>query len=540
MFVMEAITMKTATSAPPRALIADDQADVLEALYLLLKGEGYQTEAVTSPSAVIEALKTESFDLLLMDLNYARDTTSGQEGLDLLSHVRELDSTLPIVVMTAWGSVELTVEAMRHGVRDFILKPWDNARLLSVLRTQIEFGHNLRKKERLKSERKVLVNRIMEAPDLDSMLRTVAEHLVQALLCRNAVIFTKALCAPAYCLTAQFGITDDYATGLRLENDSQLLAFLDAPVDVRRADLPARERRSLEKIDSRFVIPVKFKGAMTGFISLGGKLSGEDYDGEETIFLEAIADHIGSILANLRLRGQEFEEARAIQERLLPKEIPQLRGFEISCAWRPARAVSGDYFDVLKLSDSRLALCIADVSGKGMAAALLMSNLQAAVKSFASGTIPPSELCDRVNRVISSNTADDRYITFFYCVIDSETKRLVYTNAGHNHPILIRRDGAEARLDKGGPVLGPFQQSSYEQGEIDLESGDSLVLFTDGITEAWGPDEIEFGEQQLIDLVRGNRELAAERLQEVVIRAVTRFSGGEFHDDATLIALSVY
>src|SRR5262245_49245878 len=106
----------------PRTLIADDQPDVLEALGLLLKGEGFQTEAVTSPAAVLDAIKSNNFDLLLMDLNYARDTTSGQEGLDLLTHVQEIDSSLPIVVMTAWGSVELAVEAMRRGVRDFVLK----------------------------------------------------------------------------------------------------------------------------------------------------------------------------------------------------------------------------------------------------------------------------------------------------------------------------------------------------------------------------------------------------------------------------------
>lgn len=531
--------MKTATSAPVRALIADDQADVLEALYLLLKSEGYQTEAVTSPSAVLEALKAGSFDLLLMDLNYARDTTSGREGIDLLSDVRALDSTLPIVVMTAWGSIELTVEAMRHGVRDFILKPWDNARLLSVLRAQIEFGHNLRKKERLKTERKILEKRIMEAADIDAMLRKVAEHLVQALLSCNAAIFTRAMCAPSFCLTAQFPIPDDNTTALRFEPESAILTLMDSPVDVRRTDLPEEERLKLRKIDSALLAPVKFKGAMAGFISLGSKLSGEEYDGEEIIFLEAIADQIGSILANLRLRGQEFEEARAIQQRLLPKEIPQLRGFEISCAWRPARRVSGDYFDVLKFSDSQIALCIADVSGKGMAAALLMSNVQAAVKAFASVSTSPSDLCDRVNRVVSSNMAEDRFITLFYCVIDSQSKRLIYSNAGHNPPLLVRRDGSQLRLETGGAVLGPFRHWSYEQGEIELGAGDRLLLYTDGITEAEGPDEKEFGEQQLIDLLTSNREMAAPALQELVLKAVTRFSGEELRDDATLIALSV-
>src|SRR5262245_11704021 len=144
--------MQAVHSIAPRTLIADDQPDVLEALRLLLKSEGYQTEAVTTPYDVIEALKAHDFDLLLMDLNYARDTTSGQEGLDLLTRVQAVDSTLPIVVMTAWGSVELAVEAMRRGVRDFVLKPWENNRWLSILRTQIEEGHTMRANQQLKKE----------------------------------------------------------------------------------------------------------------------------------------------------------------------------------------------------------------------------------------------------------------------------------------------------------------------------------------------------------------------------------------------------
>ena len=132
--------MKTTEPTTPRVLVADDQPDVLEALRLLLKGEGYKTEAVSSPSDVLAAIKAREFDLLLIDLNYTRDTTSGQEGLDLLSRIQALDSGLPVVVMTAWGSVEVAVEAMRRGARDFVQKPWENARLLSILRTQIELS----------------------------------------------------------------------------------------------------------------------------------------------------------------------------------------------------------------------------------------------------------------------------------------------------------------------------------------------------------------------------------------------------------------
>lgn len=140
----------------PRVLIADDQPDVLEALRLLLKGEGYTIEASSSPAGVLNAVGAQDFDVVLMDLNYARDTTSGQEGLDLLSRIQALDNTLPVVVMTAWGSVEVAVEAMRRGARDFIQKPWENARLLSILRTQIELSQALRKGQRLEAENRLL------------------------------------------------------------------------------------------------------------------------------------------------------------------------------------------------------------------------------------------------------------------------------------------------------------------------------------------------------------------------------------------------
>jgi DNA-binding NtrC family response regulator len=135
-----------------RILIADDQPDVLEALRLMLKAEGYQIESANSPTGIIAAIEARDFDVVLMDLNYTRDTTSGQEGLDLLGRIQAIDTILPVVVMTAWGSVEVAVEAMRRGARDFIQKPWDNARLLSIVRTQVELSKALRQGQRLEAE----------------------------------------------------------------------------------------------------------------------------------------------------------------------------------------------------------------------------------------------------------------------------------------------------------------------------------------------------------------------------------------------------
>lgn len=145
-----------------RILVADDQADVLAALRLLLKGEGFSIDTAASPSGVLKAIDSQEFDVLLMDLNYARDTTSGNEGLDLLNRIRTADPTLPVVVMTAWGSVDLAVEAMRRGARDFIQKPWDNARLLAVLRTQVELAEALRRGRRLEAENLALRDSVGE------------------------------------------------------------------------------------------------------------------------------------------------------------------------------------------------------------------------------------------------------------------------------------------------------------------------------------------------------------------------------------------
>jgi len=171
--------MKTNTAHPYRILIADDQADIRDALRLLLKREGYETHAVASPAEALSAIEAREFDAVLMDLNYARDTTSGQEGLDLLSRIQMIDSTLPVVVMTAWSSVEVAVEAMRRGARDFLQKPWENNRLLTILRTQIDLRQALRQASRLEAENRLLraesrPTLIAESPSMQPVLDLIA------------------------------------------------------------------------------------------------------------------------------------------------------------------------------------------------------------------------------------------------------------------------------------------------------------------------------------------------------------------------------
>jgi serine phosphatase RsbU (regulator of sigma subunit) len=185
-----------------------------------------------------------------------------------------------------------------------------------------------------------------------------------------------------------------------------------------------------------------------------------------------------------------------------------------------------------------MASVVADVSGKGMGAALLMSNLQAIVRAFAPGGVAPQELCAKANQLIAANVAPGKYITFFYAIVDAAGMRVDYCNAGHNPPMLCHRDETVETLGEGGPVLGIFPGASYTAGSAALRPHDCLVLFTDGITEAMNAQDEEFGEDRLMALLRQRSDSAVE-YQKRIMAAVTQFSNGSFHDDATILVMTV-
>jgi serine phosphatase RsbU (regulator of sigma subunit) len=240
---------------------------------------------------------------------------------------------------------------------------------------------------------------------------------------------------------------------------------------------------------------------------------------------------------------KELDEARRIQQRLMPSEIPQIPGFGIAAMWRPARITAGDYFDVLKFDDRTAAMCIADVAGKGMPAAMLMSNLQAAVRAYAAKGKHPRDVCAQINRVMYQNIQARGFITFFYAVLDGARKRLTYCNAGHNPPILSGGGDSDLpqRLDCGGPVLGVLEHCDYAEATIRLPAGGSIVMYTDGITECRNPTGDEFGEDRLAGmLARRTQRDDAAALTTDVIRAAAEFSNGHFEDDLTVLAVTVH
>lgn len=242
--------------------------------------------------------------------------------------------------------------------------------------------------------------------------------------------------------------------------------------------------------------------------------------------------------ARLEVQDEELQRAREIQESLLPKVIPQLPGFEVASSWQPARAVGGDYFDVLKLREDRLAICIADVSGKGVPAALLMANVQASLRASVRDLDSPARVCCIINSMLCESIAADRFVTFFCGVLDAALGTFRYCNAGHPYPILVS-SGLVRTLDQGGAVLGVFPAWTYQDSSVNLSSGDRLLLFTDGITEAAGADGDEFGMEKVAAFAKTHAANSAAKINQQLLAQVTEFCGAQFQDDATLLVLAV-
>ena len=312
----------------PRVLVVDDQADVREALRLLLKGAGYAIETAASPAEALDAFAYRDHDLIVLDMNFQSDTTSGEEGLALIDRLRGQDKYARIIAMTGWSTVELAVEAMHHGACDFIPKPWDNRHFLSVI---------------------------------DKHLR--AEH-----------------------------------------KDDRVQA--------------------------------------------------------------------------------ELSTARKVQRKLLREPYFSACGLQCECASLCAGEVTGDLYDFFQVSDHEVAFLLGDVSGKGIGAALLVANLQATIRSLDGLAVHPAKLIARVNELFADATRPEHYASLFYAVYDQRFGTLRYVNCGHPSPVLVRNNGGMESLESTCTVLGAFQSLRCDEGKIQLAVDDSVVLFSDGFSEA--------------------------------------------------------
>ena len=316
------------------------------------------------------------------------------------------------------------------------------------------------------------------------------------------------------------------------------------------------ERDSLEKLNSQLLLPVGVKEKLLGFLSLSPKKSEEPYTANDLRLLKSVAAQTGLALENSRLTeaivsetalrerlNREVEIAREVQERLFPQDLPKVKGLDYWGACRPALGVGGDYYDFFELENGKFGIAIGDVSGKGIGASLMMASLQATLRGQAIHFDEDlATLMCNVNRLVYETSTSNRYATFFYSQFDPKTCRLTYVNAGHNAPFLFRRTEGEdhelLRLETGGAVVGmlPPALISYEQGEIEMQPGDLLIGFTDGISEAMNPADEEWGEEQMIAAVRAKIDLTAREMLDYLVVCADNFaSGAKQHDDMTAI-----
>jgi len=362
-----------------KILVVDDQPDVREALRLLLKGAGYSIETADSPNAALAAAAFDDYDLIVVDMNFARDTTSGEEGLRLLDNLHARGRNVPIVAMTGWSTIELAVEAMHRGACDFVPKPWDN---------------------------------------------------------RN--------------------------------------------------------------------------------------------------FLALVQRHLNAEPEPSRRLAAELAVAHKVQRKLLPQPQFNAYGLSCECASLPAGEIGGDLYDFFAIDAGTMAFLLGDVSGKGIGAALLMANLQATIRGQQELARYPSRLMERVNDLFYESTRPEHYATLFYGVYDAIHRTIRYVNCGHPSAVLVRANGDFELLDASATILGAFKVHRFEERSVEVRSGDRLVLFSDGFSEA---KMDEAGDNWALETVTAFARSQRSGLAGMLASAAA--SGGPQADDITVLDLRV-
>jgi len=305
----------------------------------------------------------------------------------------------------------------------------------------------------------------------------------------------------------------------------------------------------LRSLNAFLLVPLMHLEQLVGILVLGEKENRNRFTTEDWTILSVLGSQTAVAIENGKLVRenlikQRMEEdlrlAKEIQKNLLPSVYPSGDRFELVGYNLPSKEVGGDYYDFIPLPENRLGIAIGDISGKGIPAALLMSNLQAALRVSASQARTTEDVIQLVNQQISRTTAPEKFATFFYGVLDQKSLSLEYTNAGHNYPIHVSQSGNQKQLQKGGLIIGIYPNAHYETGRIQMQSGDVLIMYTDGLTESLNPEEDEYGEERLSGLLERISHLSAQQILDLILEEVVQFTKGQLYaDDLTMVILKM-
>ncbi|MBD3290991.1 SpoIIE family protein phosphatase [candidate division KSB1 bacterium] len=384
--------------------------------------------------------------------------------------------------------------------------------------------------------------------DSDKILNLLSYAIMGEMMINRAMVFTRENDHFELAISKGHRSTADLS---EFKNTQELSTFQQISESFQLRDHPQKSPiiDKLYKAGFRVIVPMRIQDETKGILTIGEKINKQDFVQEELEFLYTLGNEAMICLENARLFEEtlekqrieeELELAREIQQRLLPKSCPKIPGFEIAAMNIPSRQVGGDYYDCISLDSNRTCLAIADVSGKGIPASLLMSNVQAGLHAMIDSGMRLSEIAAKINNMVHRNTGYDRFITFYFGILEHDSRKFGCVNAGHNPPYLFHQDGSFQLLDKGGLILGMMPNIVYQKEEVQLQSGDWIIMFTDGVSEAMNEHDEEFEEHRIEEIVKANLQASAEEMKDALYKAVKNFTKGvPQSDDITMVIVKV-
>ena len=548
-----------------RILIVDDEEAIRHVLREALSAQGYSCATAGGAGEARDWLARERFDLLISDI-----CLPDMSGISLLDELWEAgQGQIDTIMITGSGDVETAIRALRHGAVDYVLKPFKLNELLRRIREILQ-----QRQGRLKQE--------AEQRALKAVLDEQKRQLAVAKRQQVSEVERRSLS-----LLQQVRLEE---TGGRLED--QVERLLEIACDLFRTpsgrlllyrrghpqemvfqarrtrpvvsgespELPDEEIQSMVETRqplllkdparpgySAICVPLLEMKDLGGLLYLERHPPASPFSPEDLRVLATTAYLLAMKVENLyfeerlveqqRLK-QELTVAGEIQRRLLPAAPPDVTGYDCSGLNVPCYEVGGDYYDFRLYDGTKLGIAIGDVAGKGTGAALLMASVQAFLHSYMDMGIGLDTLMKKLNQSVHEHSSPNKFVTLFYGELNPATHHLRYVNAGHNNPLLLRAGGAVEQLTRGGVPLGLFPDYEFEQGELTLEAGDRLVLFSDGLSERWNPAEEMYGEERLLSLARTHARTSCGKLQQLILEDLETFAAGtSSNDDLTLVLL---
>ena len=387
--------------------------------------------------------------------------------------------------------------------------------------------------------------------DPEKLRGIVIENLQQFLMVKNVYFAIHDDRIDEYTILP----SEDYPEKFVIDRNDELLAIIDKsrlPISIdllKHNNTKSLLLKELKSRDIKLILPLVENDQLLGFLALTGKISGLNFTNEELNLLIVLSNQFVTALTTARFyvealekrrMDEELNMARQIQADLLPKELPDNEHFSLAAYSKPSRTIGGDFYDFVPIDENRFGLIIADGCGKGLPAAMLISQIQAMMKSEINNGNEIQQILENVNKMVVRYTPKDKFVTLFYGVYDQSNNQFEYATAGHNYPIWLRNSGQFETLCQGGPALGLIEKANYNTGTISLSPNDVVLFYTDGVTETMDDAKEQYGEERLNDLLAQTRHLSSQKIVDEILDDLNDFNNDEaLQDDRTILVLKI-